>query len=395
MRTIKSYSLVLAAALVVYSSLLSLENLQGGKSINQVAEAYNSGTCKWSSSTITWMDDGLSSSHLADVKDAIAHWNDVGANFFLDQVTSSANYKIRTVSRSDVTWLGLNTFTCVNGSFTGSTTELNDYRIGTDRTKAVFTAGHETGHALGFDHTQALDTDGSRALMWASYNQVIAPTLDDIRAVKSKYTPAKTSTSQCTEWKTNGDVIHNGTCSGTAPALPMQEKITTASSTSKAMATTTSSTTTLPSNGALVMTVKVKANTVGKFIMGAFTSNDPGNNLNRIAAIEMGTDGFYLTRSSSTGYTRSTISSTAPTAGQVYFLELVMRDDQTTTAYVFRDNGGPSDPPTYLGSIVTTTIQLPWTSSVYYGTAAYTTASGQPLSDYTISEYYNLLKSYT
>lgn len=399
MKNVVTYTLILAALLLASASLAGFGNMvrnANDHSIFPLAEGWiHYNDCKWGT-TITWKSINMSSTHLADSKDAIAHWNDAGSNFFMDQTTGSANIEYYTVSRSDVTWLGLNSpSTCLNNNYNGvSKNWLNSFTIGSDRTKSVWTAGHETGHALGLDHTQGADSDSARVLMRALYNQIIAPTLDDIRAVKDKY-GAVTSTSECTEWKTNGDVIHTGTCSGSNPALDMTEKVTTATSTSKGFATTTSGTTTLPSNGALVMTVKVKANTVGKFIMGAFTSTTIANNLNRIAAVEMSSDGFYLVRSSSTGFTRSTISSTAPTVGQVYFLELVIRDDQTTTAYVFRDNGGETNPPSYVGSIVTTTVQLPWTSSVYYGTGAFTTASGQPLSDYTISEYHNRLKSFT
>lgn len=379
---------------ILVGSLLMPGSLLAGM-ILPSAEAWKefSSGCEWAN-PITWRSMNLTSTHLADTKDAIVHWNDSGANLFMDQTTGTAKVPYYTVNRSDVDWNGLNTqSTCLNGVYNGvSNVYLNSFKLGSDRTKIVSVSAHETGHALGLDHTQAT-SNGGYATMWAANINIIGPTLDDIRGVKTKY-GAVTSNSQCTEWKTNGDVTHNGTCSGSNPALDMREFITTAASNSKAVATTTSSTTSLPSNGALVMTVKVKATTVNKFIMGAFTSTDVSNTLNRVAAIEMSSDGFWLVRSTPTGYVRSQIGIATPAANTVYFLELIIRDDQITQGLVFKDDGSATVPPTAIGK-ATTTVQYSWSTSVYYGTGVWTTTSSQPKSDYTISEFHNRLLSYT
>ncbi len=393
-----TYGLIMASILFAAISIPGLQNAvqppgQSG-SLIPAAQGYVLYSCKWSTSTITWKSINLTSTNLADTKDAIAHWNDAGQNLFIDQTTGTPKLEYYSVTRSDVTWLGLTVSQCLVPNYTLSTIYLNNFKIAGDRIKAVTTSAHETGHAIGLDHTQTSDSDGGGALMWPVISSRISAQLDDVRASKAVY-GSKTSTSECTELNVNGDVTYTGTCSGSNPALPMTEAVTSATSTSKAFARTTSSATTLPSNGALVMTAKVKANTVGKFIMGAFTSTDINNSLNRVAAIEMSSDGFWLTRSSTSGFVRSQISSTAPIVGQVYYLVLVIRDDQMSGGYVDKDNGGPTDPPTFLGNPVFTSVQLPWSSSVYYGTGAYTTGTGQPLSSYTVSEYYNLLKSYT
>lgn len=393
-------SLILALSLLMIA--FSVPTLVSPKtSLLQQADGYNflMGNCKWGT-TITWKSVSLTSVDLADTRTAITFWNDAGANFFMDEITTgTANIEYYSVSRSDVTWYGLATSsTRLNGNFNGqATVQINDYKTGqTNHDLIQNVAGHETGHAIGLDHTQPLDSDGGRAIMWASVDSNnIAPTLDDIRGAKAKY-GAKTSTSQCTEWDTNGDVVYTGTCSSSNPALPMREYIITAGTNSKAVATTTSSVTTLPSNGAFMITAKVKATTVNKFIMGAFTSTDVANTLNRVMAIEMSSDGFWLFRSSTSGYTRTPISTSTPTVGQEYFLQLIVRSGGLDSkAFVFKNDGGATDPPSWVGNIATATVQLPWTSSVYYATGDWTTSTTQPKPDYNISEYHNLLKSYT
>lgn len=394
------HSLVLAVILLFATLSTGIASLVSSA---RVADAYilwsPNETCVYPSSTITWKNVSLTSQHLTDTRIAIAFWNDIGANFFLDATTGTGNINYYSVDRSDVDWAGLGAppGNCSGGVYSGSgSATLNSYYLGSNRDLIQATAGHETGHALGLEHTQsALQGASGRELMWPIVGtSIIAPTLDDIRAVQTKY-GTRTSTSQCNEWNTNGDVTYTGTCSGTNPALPMTEKVTTSASNSKAVATTSSSTTSLPSNGAFVMTAIVKANTVNKFIMGAFTNTDISNTLNRFMAIEMSSDGFYLMSSSGSGYVRTQIHSSAPTVGQEYFLELVIRDGQSSRGYVFKNNGSATDPPDSVGSVATNTAAMAWSTSVYYGSGVWQTSAAQPKPDYTISKYYNLLRSYT
>jgi hypothetical protein len=108
-------------------------------------------------------------------------------------------------------------------------------------------------------------------------------------------------------------------------------------------------------------------------------------------AIEVRSDGFFLTRSTSTGYISAPIGSAVPVAGQTYFLELIIRDGQgdglNSVGYVFQNNGGSNDPPTRIGAANLST-GFSWTTPVYYGSGV-SQGSTSPLSDYTVSEYRN------
>jgi hypothetical protein len=362
----------------------------------QEAEAWNPGTCKWSGTSTTWKNGNLTTALLDDTKFAIAFWNDVGTNFFVDHDSANGKITFYRVSRTDVSWAGLFTGFCTNNVFNTGNIFLNTAIMGTAHDNVQNVAGHELGHALGIEHTEVLPSGGEDAIMWQTMvPNNIAPTVDDIRGMMAKYGKVL-STSQCTETKTNGDVVHTGgTCTASNPRMPIREYIITAGSTSKAVATTTSAATSLPSNNALLITANVTAATLKKFSMGIYTSTDIGNTLNDVMTLEMDNDGFYLVRSSGSGFTKTTISSSPPAVGTEYFLELVVRNGQPSKAWVFPNNGSPNDPPNRIGIVATATVQFPWTTSVFYGTGVWTTSSGDPKSDYNVKEFYNRLKSWT
>ncbi|MGI0012047.1 MAG: matrixin family metalloprotease [Nitrososphaera sp.] len=384
------HGLILAAMLLASLSIPALAT----DKVVQEADAWNHSTCKWSGTSTTWKNGNLTTALLDDTKFAIAFWNDVGANFFLDNDPTNGKITYYRVSRSDVTWAGLFTGFCTNGIFTSGTILLNTYIMGTAHDNVQNVAGHETGHALGLGHTEP-ESDGGSAIMWPTMqSSIIAATVDDIRGLMARYGKVL-STSQCNEFKTNGDVVHTGTCSGSNPAMPIREYIITAGSTSKAVATTTATATSLPSNNALLITVNVTATTLRKFSMGIYTSTDIANVLNDVMTIEMDNDGWYLQRSSPTGYIKKTISSTPPTVGTQYFVELVVRNGQPSKAYVFINNGGPNDPPFRIGSIQSETVAFPWSTGVFYGTGVWTISSSDAKSDYSVKEFYNRLKSWT
>lgn len=120
-----------------------------------------------------------------------------------------------------------------------------------------------------------------------------------------------------------------------------------------------------------------------------------------MVTIELDNDGIKASYvNTGGGVTTTTIWSGTPSTTTRYFLEVVAEQSTTglTTAavYAYQDDGGGSTPPTYLGSArFTSGINWNTYNTMYFGTGVWTDNSSNPLSNYSVSEYYDRMRSYT
>lgn len=399
----KAFYAAMAATILVGAFVLP------GSVNMESAEAYSLTTCKWAGTdpVITYkLDSSVTSAYAAQIRHSIAMWNDAGAKFRLDEITSGTpNINVYKESNNsnhanDLGWV--DNITCTNNAYnSGMKVHFNSYAIGTgsqEKQRIQWTAVHEFGHALGLNHF------GTNTVMRNGFNGLVAPTLDDIRGLMTssgtnfKY-GQRTSSSICYEWGLNGDVIFPNGCTPSS-TNQIQMKVINPIDNGRASVTTNLNTVSLPSNGALLMTAKVKATTLNKFSMGVYTNNNIADTANRVMSIEIDSDGFWLVWSPASGSTPNKIklTSTLPVTGQVYYIELVVKNGEKSWAYVYKDNGSPTSEPTAIATATldtySGTVLKPWTTA-YYGMGVWMPLSTQPRPDYTVSEYYNLLKSYT
>lgn len=245
------------------------------------------------------------------------------------------------------------------------------------------------GHGVGLDHPGAVTTlMYSTNTSYTTYN-IFVPVLDDIRGVQDWYgTPL--STSECTTFNQNGAVTYTGTCSGSNPALPMTETVTTAGVQNRAFASDSVSGQSLPSADTALITVKVKPNTLYRYSMGIHTDSNVANQASRFATIEI-RDSNIVADWTSGGVTQtSTIWVGTPSTTTTYFLELVVQNGKPAAVYAYKDDTSP----TWLGK-ASFTPGLSWSGTKYMGTGVWTDGTSNPKSDYTVSQYYDRLKSYT
>lgn len=391
----------------------------------QEAEAYDMYTCKFdvsSSETIYYkFDSSVTSNYYKDlVRNGAAKLNDAGIKFKLVE-NNSASTKVITISQYSAAdgAHGQGTIGgCVSPGYiaTVGTVQLNNYYLSTStRDHIIAVVVHEFGHALGLKHY------GTYTMMKGDVSTIrMAATLDDYAGLKAKYglkTP--NFTALCALVYAGGSVTYTGgSCSTSNPGYPVTMRVTTAGAGNNAAIYTSSSTSTMPSwncldtskcadskDGTLVMTARVKATTLNKFSMGVYTNRVISDTQNRVMTIEMNSNGFYLVMKDPNGSLMTkTISSTAPTVGQEYFLVLVIDKNSNSRAYVLEWEGSAIPPatgpePTMIGNDVSDftanmKVRHQWTTQVYYGMGVWMPSGSGPLPNYQVIEYHNLLRTY-
>ncbi|WP_337862020.1 matrixin family metalloprotease [Nitrososphaera sp.] len=395
------------------SALLVLANIGPLTQMNpiQTAEAYALYGCRHPSSTINYRtDSGMSSGYLTPIRYAVVTFNDVPANFFLDAVTSGERIFINTADLGLFGPLGQTAFAngqiCDpgTGNLNTSTITLNTALLngeGMEKRQAV--AAHELGHAVGLAHTS-----NSRTLMYSTIAffdtySIFVPTLDEIRGLQSisLYGGGIAYTPTCTPFNSSGgSITWSGTCSSSNAALPMTERITVAG-THRAFASQFATGQSMPSVGSVLMMAKVTPTTNYRFSLGIHSGSNVADPTNRMVTIELDNDGIKASYvNTGGGVTTTTIWSGTPSTTTRYFLEVVAEQSTTglTTAavYAYQDDGGGSTPPTYLGSArFTSGINWNTYNTMYFGTGVWTDNSSNPLSNYSVSEYYDRMRSYT
>lgn len=381
-----------SSSTILFSLLLSTAIVFAiSAEVSHDASAYVK-TCKWSSNTVTWKSINMTATDLADTKLAIANWNDVGSNLFLDETTTGQNIATYSVNRPDLTsTLGFTTYTPCSGTFTGVVSiYINDALTNSfSSQKRQNVAAHEFGHAVGLDHPGALTTlMYSTNTSYTTYN-IFVPVLDDIRGVQDWY-GIPSSTSECTAFNQNGVVTYTGTCSASNPALPMTETVTTAGAQNRAFASDSTSGRSLPSADTALITVKVKPNTLYRYSMGIHTDSNVASQTSRFATIEIRDSNIVASWTSGGVAQTSAIWVGTPSTTTTYFLELVVQNGKPAAAYAYKDDASP----TWLGK-ASFTPGLAWSGTKYIGTGVWTDGTSNPKSDYTVSQYYDRLKSYT
>ncbi|MEM3152591.1 MAG: hypothetical protein QXW26_03950 [Candidatus Nitrosocaldus sp.] len=269
------------------------------------------------------------------------------------------------------------------------------------------TIAHELGHAVvGLGDNRDTSTNFKATLMYytdISYTiyKIFAPTLDEIRGTQNIYgTTIPTST--CTPFTKNGSVTYNGTCSSDNPALPINLKVLRAGNNNYAFASQYSSSQALPTVGTVMMMTKVNANTPHHFSIGIHTTSNFGDPYNRMITVRLdksvrnGVQTSYIDTGGNLKIEylwRGTISTSS-----TYFLQIVIQQDSFSSpagVYAYLDDNGGSTPPTYLGSKLVRSGIL-WNSyNVYYAVGVWSDNEYRLLSDYTVREYYNRLRSYS
>ncbi|MDW8000995.1 MAG: hypothetical protein RMI32_08345 [Candidatus Nitrosocaldus sp.] len=231
--------------------------------------------------------------------------------------------------------------------------------------------------------------------------KIFAPTLDEIRGTQNRY-GIVTSTSTCTPFTRNGSVTYNGTCSSNNPALPMNLKVLQAGNNNYAFASQYSSSQPLPSVGTVMMMTKVNANTPHHFSIGIHTTSNFDDPYNRMITLSLdksvrnGVQTSYIDTGGNlkTVYLWQGTISTSPT----YFLQIVIQRGSFSSpagVYAYLDDNGGSTPPTYLGSRLVRSGIL-WNSyNIYYAVGVWSDNEYRLLSDHTVREYYNRLRSYS
>lgn len=388
-------SILTISLLMTFTVILTL----GSNSI-QYADAYINDVCKRSSSTILWKNISLTATDLSDTKLAIANWNDAPVNMFLDEATTGEHIQLRSTSVGGNGLAGWTLESCSGGPYytQASQVYINDYYTNSfPSQKRQNVIAHETGHAIGLEHS-GTSTNALKTLMYTSTSSydnysIFVPTLDDIRAATAHY-GSVTSTSECNEYNSNGDIVYTGTCSGSNPALPMNEKVLITGSQNRAFASQYSTGQSFPSVGTVLMTTKVDPNTLYRFSTGIHTNTNVADGASRFATIEVDNSNIKAAWSYLGVTQLATIWVGTPSTTTVYFLEIVVQNGKPAAAYAYKDDNGGSTPPTYLGS-ATFTPGLSWSGSKYYGTGVWTDDSLNPASNYDVTSYYNRLKSYT
>jgi hypothetical protein len=242
------------------------------------------------------------------------------------------------------------------------------------------------------------------------YNGYVGPILDERRAVTQTNGEfpmygQRPSTLACSPSFQGGTVTYGSSCGGSGLGYPITMKVTTLG-VGNAATFTSSSGSTLPGqssndNRVLMLTAKVKATTLGKFSMGVYTNTIISDTANRVMSVELNSNGVFLVYSSSGGVqTVTPISSTALQTGTVYWVQLIIKSGQPSYAFVYKDNGNGEDniqpTPIAYGTApsVQGTVQKSWSSTVYYGMGVWKPTSSSPQSEYVVSEFNNLLKTY-
>lgn len=388
-------SLLAIGAIVIF--LLGANSAFHSFNINIAPEAsaYTTPLCAWSSTAVTWKAGAnLTATNLSDMKLAVTDINDVGSSLSLSQVTSSENIDVYDWNHPEfstingITWTGHTGSTCNSASIAINTPVTSGY---TSEHRQLVEA-HEMGHAVGLlhatdQHTMMYADDSS----YTTYN-IFVPVLDDIRALQSSYGTA-TSTSECWTFTQSGSVTYTGTCSSTNPALPMTDKVTTAGTQNRAFASDTPTGSSLPSSNTVVLTTKVQPSTLYRFSTGAHTNSNVADGASRYATVELDDGGIKAAWSDGLGLTEtSTLWSGTPSTSTTYFLELVISNANSEAAYAYKDDGGGSTAPTFLGKASFDTGISSWSGSKYLGTGAWTDSGSNPLSNYSVKEYFNKLK---
>lgn len=407
---------IFVAAGIIVSTLLVMTGILAplGTNLMQSAEAYVRFSCSQQGPTITYRaDSSVPSGYLSAIHLSMANWNNAPVNMFLDEVTSSEKITIKAATNGNN---GITAITSwpVAGRCNPSTGYMNtpvtitlntSYLDGYSNQQRQNTIAHETGHAIGLDHADSgvSDSDAQKTLMYSTNNnyvtyKIYVPVLDDIRAAQAWYGTV-TSTSECTEYNQNGDVVYTGTCSSGSPALPMTEKVTTAGAGNRAFASQFSSGQSMPSVGTMLMMTKVQPSTLYRFSLGTHSGSNVADSFNRMATIELDNNGIYASYINTGGsVTTVTIWSGTPSTSTTYYLEVVVEQGSFSTptaVYAYKDDGGGTDAPTYLGSASFDSGVL-WNSySMWHGTGVWTDSGSSPLSNYQVKEYYNRLQSYT
>lgn len=152
------------------------------------ADAYVLNGCRWSSATITWMDNAISTSHKPAAQSASSRWSS-STDVNLSWSTAYKALKVGDYSMGNNGYDGWTTWSCPGGTYINANADLNNTytnAFSTDKRTAIYV--HELGHALGLAHSNSLAVMmyHSPAHVYNTYG-FISPRTDDRSGMNAVY----------------------------------------------------------------------------------------------------------------------------------------------------------------------------------------------------------------
>ncbi len=330
---------------------------------------------------------------------AAESWNDVPAFIHLSSTSDQGSAMIIVNSTYDQNFKltggtpygGLTLFSCHNGYIdTPVRIVLNDYVLSSySQDVIILTIAHEMGHAMGIEHSLV-----TASLMWDGPENfknygVYFPVVDDIKAAAALY-----------GWTGDSALANfsgqNGGVGCVTPCLPpFTLFVTTAGSGNYAKVMNNTG---LPASKIAIMMAYATPSTLYRFNIGWQDS------FGAFGSFEMDNDGFKFVNTKTTGV--QIVSSSSPTAGTSYFLELVVEATNNgivwAHAYAYQGStqtasGGETFIGQWGGSLLQvvcglgtcSSSQSNWSDANSFESAVWTDSSSNPASNYALVHFWN------